>query len=116
MQIQVNTDNHIQGGEELTRQVTATIESALARFAKHLTRVEVHLSDENSHKRKDGDKRCAIEARPAGRQPVAVTHHANNLDDAVDGAAEQVKRLLESLYGKLMDHKGRTSFAGEQGY
>ena len=116
MQVQVSTDNHITGGDELTQRVRDTVDSVLGRFADHLTRVEVHLSDENGQKRKDGDKRCAIEARPAGRQPVAVTHHANTLDDAIDGAAEQLSRLLDSTYGKLSDHKGRTSFAGEQGY
>jgi ribosome-associated translation inhibitor RaiA len=116
MQVQVNTDNHVRGSDDLTKRVTDSVEAALGRFREHLTRVEVHLGDENGRKGGQGDKRCAMEARPSGRQPVAVIHHADTLDEAIDGAAEQLARLLDSTFGRLHDHKGRTSFAGEQGY
>ena len=100
MQIQVNTDNHIEGREELAAQVEATVESALSHFRERITRVEVHLSDENSQKGGD-DKRCVMEARLEGRRPEAVTHQAASLIDAVDGAAEKLKASLESTLGRL---------------
>jgi hypothetical protein len=58
MKIQINTDNHIEGSEELAEQAEATVESTLGHLAEHITRVEVHLSDENSDKGGAHDKRC----------------------------------------------------------
>jgi ribosome-associated translation inhibitor RaiA len=117
VQIQVTTDNHVNGGEELRQQATATVEATLTRFAHQITRVEVHIGDENSHKSGGNDKRCVMEARLAGRQPVAVTHHAASIDEALDGAAERLERLLDSTLGRLAaDKKGGMSAAGEQGY
>lgn len=114
MQVLIHTDNHIEGRESLNQRATSIIESTLARFGDRITRVEAHLSDENSHKSRGDDKRCAIEARPAGGPPVAVTHLADTLDHAVEGAAEKLERLLDSKFGRLDEHKGRTSFAGDQ--
>lgn len=108
MQIQINTDRNIEGREALAAEVSRVVESTLSRISDHITRVEVHLSDENSDK-KDGDNnmRCLMEARLQGRQPVAVTHQAATLDQAVDGAADKLIRLIESTLGRLRDHKGR---------
>ena len=43
MQIQVNSDNHIQGNIRLEEWVRSTIESTLEHFEEDITRVEVHL-------------------------------------------------------------------------
>jgi hypothetical protein len=72
MKIQINTDNHIPGRETLVAQAEATITSALGHLAKHVTRVEVHLSDENGEKIGGRDKRCMMEARLEGRQPSGI--------------------------------------------
>ncbi|MGB5062981.1 MAG: HPF/RaiA family ribosome-associated protein [Candidatus Competibacter sp.] len=108
MQIQINTDRNIEGHEALAARVSGVVESTLRRISDHITRVEVHLSDENSDK-KGGDNhmRCLMEARLQGRQPVAVTHQATTLDQAVNGAADKLIRLIESTLGRLHDHKGR---------
>jgi ribosome-associated translation inhibitor RaiA len=76
---------------------------ALSRFSDRITRVEVHLSDQNSDKSGQDDKRCMMEARIEGRQPTAVTHQAATLDDAVDGAADKLKRSIESTLERLED-------------
>ena len=104
MQIQINTDNHIVGREALASKAEATVQKVLAHFATQITRVEVHLSDENSHKGGENDKRCAMEARLEGRRPVAVTHEANTIEQALDGAAGKLQRSLESTLGKLRGH------------
>jgi ribosome-associated translation inhibitor RaiA len=101
MLIQINTDNNISGSYEAASYFSQTIEDTLRRFSERITRVEVHLSDENSHKQSGGDKRCMIEVRPKGMPPIAVTHQAENLDFAVSGAAEKMKRSLENTFGKL---------------
>ena len=101
MQIQVNSDNHIQNSTRLEDWVTSTVLSALEHYEEDLTRVEVHLKDENGDKPGTHDKRCQMEARPKGHQPVSVTHTAASLDQAVEGAATKLSHALEHLFGKL---------------
>jgi hypothetical protein len=48
MQIQVNSDNHIESSIRLEEWVRTTIESTLEHYEEHLTRVEVYLKDETS--------------------------------------------------------------------
>ncbi len=105
MQIQVNTDKNISGREALAESVEATLNHVLARFAGQITRLEVHLSDENSTA-KTGviDKRCLLEARPAGRDPLSVSDIALTIDQAVTGAAHKMLNLLDSELGKLSNH------------
>jgi ribosome-associated translation inhibitor RaiA len=105
MHIQINTDRNIEGREKLAAWVSGTVEDALGRFSEQITRVEVHLSDENSSKSGPNDKRCMMEARLKGRQPIAVTHEAGNLDQAVQGAADKLSRSIESARGRLNDSR-----------
>ncbi len=112
MQIQVNTDHNIEGREALAAQVSSTVESELSLVADHITRVEVHLSDENGDKVGHNSKRCLLEARLEGRQPVAVTYQAATVDEAVDGAAKKLARLIESTLGRLRDEAGERVFKG----
>ena len=107
MQIQINTDHNIEGHEALAAQVSSVVEGALSLVSDHITRVEVHLSDENSAKGGQHDKRCLMEARLEGRQPVAVTYQAATVDEAVDGAAGELTRLIENTLGRLHDHNIR---------
>ncbi len=109
MKIQLNTDVNIEGSEALAAQVSATVEQALERFSEHITRVEVHLSDENAGKNGQRDHRCMLEARLEGRQPVAVSDQAATLEQAVHGAAHKLARLLDSTLGRLHDHREKTS-------
>ena len=104
MQIQVNTDHSIHGGERLAAYVTTELASSLARFDRWLTRVEVHFSVDAAGR--TDDKRCVIEARPAGAQPVAVTHHGGSVDDAYNGAAQKLEKVLDTKYSRAHDHKG----------
>jgi len=112
MQVQVNTDHNIRGSADFNDQIQATVEAALGRFAQ-LTRVEVHLSDDNGPKSNGDDKRCLLEARPAGLQPLVVTHISGTLDDAIEGAIEKMTKLLDSTFEKLHDPKGRTPIGQE---
>jgi len=108
MQIQINTDRNIEGHESLAAQVRGVVESTLGRVSDQITRVEVHLSNENSDK-KDGnnDMRCMMEARLEGRRPIAVTHQAATLNQAVDGAGDKLTRLIESTLGRQRDQRNR---------
>lgn len=112
MKVQVNTDDNVEGRESLTRYVEAEVSRTLGHLSDHITRVEVHLSDEDSDKTGGNDKRCLMEARLAGRPPVAVTNHAGSLGESFGGAADKLKRSLERTLGRLKDHKGRESIRG----
>lgn len=108
MQVQVNTDRNIAGHEALDVQVSGVVESALIRISDHIQKVEVHLSDQNSDRKGGNDDiRCVLEARLEGRQPIAVTHQAATLDQAVSGAAAKLARLIESTLGRLRDQGKR---------
>ena len=109
MQIQINTDDNVQGSEELTQRVVAEIEAALTRFSSSITRVEVHLSDENAGRSGGADKRCMMEARLSGSQPIIVTNEAATLEEAHGGAVTKLQRLLGSTLGRRSDHKGAES-------
>lgn len=104
MQIHVNTDKNIEGSARMSAYFTGTIEEALSRFNGQITRIQVHLSDENGHKEGGDDKRCLLEARLKGLKPVVVTHNAENLDIAVSGAIDKLVKSLESAVGKLRDY------------
>lgn len=102
MQIQVNTDSNIEGSVPFVQKVDSVVRDALGRFSALITRVEVHLGDENSDKKfGTEDKRCLLEVRLAGRQPISVKDRAATLEQAVDGAIAKMTRSLESTLGRL---------------
>jgi hypothetical protein len=105
MKIQVNTDANIAGHAARVDGVSRIVEQALGRFRDHITRVEVHLSDENSAKTGPLDQRCLLEARLQGRQPVAVTEHAASQDQAVRGATDKLTHLLDHTLGRALDRR-----------
>lgn len=105
MQIQINTDHNIGGHQALSDQIGGIVESALGRFSDHITRVEVHVSDVNGDMKGQNDMRCMMEARIEGRQPIAVTHQSSTLDQAVDGAADKLTRLVDRTLGRQRHQK-----------
>jgi ribosome-associated translation inhibitor RaiA len=105
MQVKINTDKHIECHAPLMHHVETVVKDAMSHFSGQITRVEVHLSDENAHKSGGNDLRCLMEARVQGYQPVAVTDHAGNMHQAIQGAADKLKRAIESAIGRLSDHK-----------
>ena len=106
MQIQINTDKNIEGREALAAWLTGEIETRLGRFSRHITRIEVHLSDQSGAAKSVGDdKRCVVEVRLEGRRPDAVTHDAPTVEAACAGALKKLQNSLESTLGQLQDRK-----------
>jgi len=102
MLIQVNTGSQTHGTADLTKSVQALIEDKLGRFADRITRAEVHLTDENSTDKSGGnDKRCMIEVRIAGMDPITATDHAASHDQALRGATSKMQGQIETIVGKL---------------
>ncbi|CAN5875025.1 hypothetical protein BH23GEM9_BH23GEM9_07800 [soil metagenome] len=114
MQIQVNTDRHIEGGEALETSVRDVVAGAIERFSDRITRLEIHIADVNSGVRSGPDDiRCTMEARVAGMRPLTVTHNAGTVDQAVAGAAAKLQKTLRRTLERQRQTKGRTPYGGE---
>jgi len=113
MQILINSDHHIKGGESANETVESIVASAVDRFADRITRIEVHLSDTNGPKHGERSKRCVMEARIGGMRPLAVAHEAPNLLSAVEGAADKLKRSLEHALDRREQLPGPTPREGD---
>ncbi|MGO4379828.1 HPF/RaiA family ribosome-associated protein [Pseudoduganella sp. RAF53_2] len=105
MQINVNTDKTIERHAGLDDHVHQVVQAALHRFGEHISRVEVHLSENNAKKSADGDIRCMMEARVNGYQPIAVSDHDATLHQSINGAADKLQRAIDSALGRLQDSK-----------
>jgi ribosome-associated translation inhibitor RaiA len=104
MQVQVNHDNNVRIGAEVSERLARVLEGSLSQFADRITRVEMHLGDENASKGGASDKRCMLEARIANLAPVAVTHQADSLQLAFEGALEKLEHALSHAVGKMETH------------
>ncbi|MEV6527347.1 HPF/RaiA family ribosome-associated protein [Longispora sp. NPDC051575] len=109
MQVHLHSDRNLDINAGLIERVEAELRVAVARFGDQITRVEIHVSDENAGKAGGLDKRCVVEARPAGQPPVAVTHHAASVYEACSGAVDRLVSMLDSKFGRSDDRKGGDS-------
>lgn len=106
MNIEIRTDKNIQNSDRLISYVRAELNQEFQRHSERITHFSVHFSDENGDKGGNDDIKCMIEARPAGLKPVVVTHRAHNVDTAVHGAIDRLKRSLEHTFEKKENPRG----------
>lgn len=104
MKIQINTDKSVEGTEKFNTYITSRILEKMQRYSSHITRVEVHISDENGKKEGPNDIRCLMEARLEGRQPIAVSNQDKTEEQAVSGAIEKLRASLETVIGRLSEN------------
>ena len=101
MKIQLNTDKNIHGTEKLESLVSEKINHSLKQFAENITRIEVHLSDQNAHKTGTDDIQCKIEARIEGLQPVVVISKNSSKEKALSTGINKMKAALTTIMGKI---------------
>lgn len=101
MIIQVNTDHNTPGHQSLSDFIEGAVNGELSHFEDHITRVEVHLSDENGNKSGQNDKKCTMEVRVEHRQPIAVTNFADGYEESISGAIDKLKSSLDTIIGKM---------------
>lgn len=104
MTFQINTDHHLSVSPDYAQKIEGLVTAEIDRFLEHLTRIELHLSDQNADKENGADKRCNIEARIKGKQPIAVSDDASTYDLAIAGAALKLKSTLDTLIHKTRGH------------
>ena len=114
MQVLVNTDDQIQGGESLAQWVQDEARTRLARLSDSITRLEVFLTDLDGGKSGPSDKRCRLEARVAGRQPVSVTADADKTADAFTAAIDKLIRALDTDLGRVKDRHSRETIRTQE--
>jgi ribosome-associated translation inhibitor RaiA len=105
MTIQFNTDKTIKWDERHEEHFTTLITEGLKRYSSHLTRLEIHLSDENGAKDGFNNIRCMMEARMEGRQPIAATAEANSEESAIKDATNKLSASLKTIIDQLTEHK-----------
>ncbi|HET8941432.1 MAG TPA: HPF/RaiA family ribosome-associated protein [Rudaea sp.] len=106
MQLLVHADSNIALTDQLHERLELKVQSAANKFPKRITRIQIYLTDVNSSKSGINDKRCVIEARPAGLAPIAVNHQASTVELAIDGASAKLASVLDSRFGRLGSDRG----------
>jgi len=99
MQVQINYGD-VDGSPALADHVNEQVEKSVAHNAEHVTRVEVHLRDDKAKRHGPDDKRCMMEARLEGKQPLAVEARAGDLYKAVIEAAGKLGRAVRNEVDK----------------
>lgn len=112
MDIQINTDSNVNVNELHSERIEAELTDALARFARRLTRIEVHLSNESAGRSTGEDFRCLIETRPPGVAPIVVMHHGSTLTEALGGAIDRIEARLTSTFERHEGHGTRATIRG----
>ena len=107
MQLQINAP-HVDVPDAFEGYIERRAHEVLGPFVDKLTRIEVHLSDQNGASRAGVDMRCVLEARPRAMDPVAVDVTAETPRDAVRIALDKMKHALDHRLGKRAD-RGRQS-------
>lgn len=101
MLIQVNFGD-VKHSEALDAFVREKVSGHLGHLAEKVTRVEVHLRDDNSPtKSASDDKRCTMEARLAKRKPFAIKHRGDDLYKVINDAAAKLSRAVGSDIGRV---------------
>lgn len=97
MQIEISHRNGSKS-DALDNHIQNEISQRLKHLQERLTRIEIHVGDENAHKHGRSDKRCLMEARPRGLDPVAVEAHDEDYYKAAAVAARKLQHALEHRF------------------
>ena len=103
MIIQLNADKNLTIHEAYETQISEKLSKDLERYSDHITRLEVHLSDENGNKSGQNDKKCLLEARMEGKSPIVTSDLGNTYDLALKGATEKLKHAIGTVVSKMQE-------------
>lgn len=101
MIVQINTDKTLAADDKMQDYFTVRVKKAMQRYQSHITRVEIHLKDENGEKKGHNDITCLLEVRLKGRQPIAIDCRADTMELALNGAINKIHNAVETIMGRL---------------
>jgi len=105
MKVQINTGHNIVIDAETAQSLSSAITVHLAHFDARITRVELHLRDDDGAVRSGPQQmHCMLEVRLAGRQPDVVTAAASTVELAVRDAAHKMQQLLDGIFSRAQSH------------
>lgn len=104
MHVEISTNRPTVADEQAEWQ--KLVETRLNRFSSRLTRCEVHVNIVGSN------AECRLEARPAGRDPVAVTATTAAAATSVRDATVKLSHMLDTLFGKADSVRSGPSASG----
>jgi ribosome-associated translation inhibitor RaiA len=102
MQIRVEADEYIDSSDELTLRVEGVVEGSLDRYLDRVTLVEVHLSRQTHPSMGGRDMCCRMEAHVSSVKPIAVSHEAFTLTEAIHAASAKLERAIHDEF----QHRG----------
>lgn len=103
MQIEIHHSG-MQRSDALVEHINDRIEHALRHHGERMTHVEVHLHDDNAGKGGPNDKRCVIEVRPAGFDPIMVDATGEELTLTVSDAANKLTHAVQHFVDRHATH------------
>ena len=103
MQIQIHWTD-VESSAALTTHVEEQVHHALRHCEDHFTRVDVHLHDDNADKSGPNDKRCKIEARPRGAEPLVVEGTGDDHFKTVSSVTKKLERTARTFVDRHRKH------------
>jgi ribosomal subunit interface protein len=88
--------------DDVANRIDEEVNRALKHHSDRVTRVEVHLQDENGPKGGQ-DKRCLMEARLAGDDPVTVEDETDDVYALIKQTAHKLERAVKHRIDKKQD-------------
>lgn len=105
MQIQVHFSD-IQNSGAINSHVHQRLAHALKVGIDQITRIDVHLHDDSGPiKSGTSDKRCTIEMRLAGMDPMSIEQRGNNLYAVINQATRKLQKTLSKTRERQRDHR-----------
>lgn len=104
MIITFNTDNNVQGGDAFIAPLRAILHQKFEKYMHKISKIKVHLTDENGSKKGVDDKRCLLEAHIDSMEPIVCMNVAATYEESLSGAIQHLKTSLNKKLEKLEDH------------
>lgn len=104
MQVLFNTNNTVNGHQRMEAYVSSRVNEVFKRFDEMITRVEVHLSDQNGDKPGKGDQQCRIEVRLRGMNPITVTSREDEMEQAINNGLKKALGAIDKAVDKARAH------------
>ncbi len=104
MIIQINTDKTLNGDLRMQEYFTSQVEESFKRYQAQITRVEIHLKDENGKKEGPNNVSCTLEARLRGRKPIAITSQADTMELALMNSIKKAETAIKTIVGRIQNH------------
>ncbi len=100
MKILINSDKTIHSSASLQDNLKDILHKELSHYQPKLSRIDVHLTDQNGVKEGVNDILCLIEAHIDGRPSALASEQADTVELAFSGALDHLVSSLERDFGR----------------